>query len=354
MTRRILHVDMDAFFAAVELKRRPELKGKPLVIGGRGDPTQRGVVSTASYEARRFGVHSAMPLRTACRLCPAAVFLPVDLEAYQRESAIIKGLLKAITPRMEDVGIDEAFLDISELPDAPTQIAQTIKSRMLEATGLSCSIGIAPNKLLAKIASDLNKPNGLTILTDEDIKTKIWPLAARKLPGVGPKTEQRLTGLGIETIGDLAKAPRNLLVYQFGPAHGDYLHRAAQGIDDSPLMTHWEPKSSSREVTFQHDIGDREVLLNTLHELAREVLEHLRANGFRCRTVTVKIRFSDFETHTREQTLASPSDQQAAIEQAALNCFERIVLNKRVRLIGIRLGDLRKGNGVRTATRAYD
>jgi len=345
---------MDAFFAAVELKRRPELTGKPLVIGGRGDPTQRGVVSTASYEARKFGVHSAMPLRTAYRLCPGAVFLPVDFEAYQRESAITKGLLRAITPRMEDVGIDEAFLDISELPEDSAKIAQTIKSRIFEATSLSCSIGIAPNKLLAKIASDLNKPNGLTILTEQDIKTKIWPLAARKLPGVGPKTEQRLTDLGIETIGDLAEAPVTLLVNQFGPAQGVYLHRAAHGIDDSPLITHWQPKSSSREVTFQHDIGDREVLLNTLHALVREVLAHLRADGFRCRTVTVKIRFSDFETHTREQTLASPTDQPAVIEQAALHCFQRILLNKRVRLIGIRLGDLRKRNSVRTSTSAYD
>lgn len=335
---------MDAFFAAVELKCHPELKGKPLVIGGRGDPTERGVVSTASYEARRFGVHSAMPLRTAYRLCPEAVFLPVDFAVYQRESAIIKRLLRAITPRMEDVGIDEAFLDISDLPDTSTQIAQTIKSRIFGATGLSCSIGIAPNKLLAKIASDLNKPNGLTLLSAQDIKTKIWPLAARKLPGVGSKTEQHLRDLGIETVGDLAQVPLSLLITQFGPAHGDYLHLAAQGIDDSPLITHWEPKSISREVTFQHDIGDRELLLNTLHALAREALAQLRADGFHCRTVSVKIRFSDFEAHTRDRTLTSPTDQQAVIEQTALNCVERIALNKQVRLIGIRLGDLHKRN----------
>jgi DNA polymerase-4 len=333
---------MDAFFAAVELKRHPELKGKPLVIGGRGDPTQRGVVSTASYEARKFGIHSAMPLRTAHRLCPDAIFLAVDFEAYERESLKFKAALKEVTPIMEDVGIDEAFLDITELPESSETIACRIKTRVLEATGLTCSIGIAPNKLLAKIASDLDKPDGLTILTERDIRTRIWPLSARKLPGVGPKTEERLHGMGIETIGDVARTPLYTLVNRFGPAHGNHLYLAARGIDESPLVTHWEPKSSSREITFPYDISDRQLLLRTLRELTAEVADHIRSESYRCRTVAVKIRFADFKTHTKEKTLEHPTDQLQPIESAALNCFDHFILSKRVRLLGVRLGDLSK------------
>lgn len=335
-------MDMDAFFAAVELKRHPELKGKPLVIGGRGDPSQRGVVSTASYEARKFGIHSAMPLRTAYRLCPQAIFLAVDFEAYERESLRFKAVLREITPIMEDVGIDEAFLDITELPESSEAIAGRIKTKVREATGLTCSIGIAPNKLLAKIASDLDKPDGLTILSEQDIRTRIWPLPARKLPGVGPKTEERLREIGIETIGDVAGTALHTLVNRFGPAQGNHLYLAARGVDESPLVTRWQPKSSSREITFPYDIADRQLLLRTLRDLTAEVVEHIRFEAYRCRTVTVKIRFADFKTHTRERTLKQPTDQLQPIESAALNCFSHFVLNKRVRLLGVRLGDLSK------------
>lgn len=338
--RRILHIDMDAFFAAVELRRHPELRGKPVVIGGSGDPTQRGVVSTASYEARRFGIHSAMPLRTAYRLCPEAVFLPVDFETYERESARIKGILREITPQMEDVGIDEAFLDISELPEASETIARTIQARILERTRLTCSIGIAPNKLLAKIASDLEKPNGLTVLQESDLETRIWPLAVRKLPGVGPKTEARLHEMGIETIGALARTPLQRLIDRFGPSHGRYLHRAAWGEDDEPIVTHWEPKSASREVTFANDVTRRRDLVDTLRSLTREVVERLRSEGYRCSTVTVKIRFSDFETHTRERTLSEPTDRRETIEAAVLACFAHLIVPRPVRLLGVRLGEL--------------
>jgi DNA polymerase-4 len=214
--RRILHLDMDAFFAAVEVKRRPELAGKPLVIGGHGDPTQRGVVSTASYEARKFGIHSAMPLRTAYKLCPQAIFLPVDYDEYSRVSDQIKTILGRFSPVMEDVGIDEAFLDLSEI-DAPSEeIARSIKQAIREETGLTCSIGIAPNKLVAKIASDMEKPNGLTILTETDIEGRIWPLPVRKLWGVGPKTEAYLKEMGIHTIGELASLSSEKLVEEFG------------------------------------------------------------------------------------------------------------------------------------------
>ncbi len=343
MTRRILHADMDAFFAAVELKRHPEFKGKPMVIGGRGDPTQRGVVSTASYEARKFGIHSAMPLRTAYRLCPEAIFLPVNFEAYEHESRKFKAVLTEITPIMEDAGIDEAYLDITEQSGSSEAIARRIKTQVRAATGLTCSIGIAPNKLLAKIASDLEKPDGLTILTGQDIESRIWPLPARKLPGVGPKTEERLREMGIETIGNLAKMPLDALVDHFGPAHGHYLYLAARGIDDSALTTRWEPKSSSREITFPYDISDRRLLLRMLAGLTAEVVEHIRSEAYRCRTVTVKIRFSNFETHTKEKTLEQSTDQLQPIESAALACFGRFALTKRVRLLGVRLGDLSKG-----------
>lgn len=340
--RRILHVDMDAFFAAVELRRHPELTGKPIVIGGRGDPTQRGVVSTASYEARRYGVHSAMPLRTAYRLCPEAVFLPVDYEEYSRVSATIKALLRDMTPILEDVGIDEAFLDISAIDQPAEVIAQEIKDRVKTATGLTCSIGIAPNKLLAKIASDLQKPGGLTILEEGDISTRIWPLPARKIPGVGPKTEAYLKRMGIATIGELAAVPLQTLVDWFGPAHGQYLYEASRGIDESPLVTHWEPKSSGRELTFQQDIASRPVLVRTLITLTREVAETIKEEGYRGRTVTVKIRFSDFETHTREKTLKDSTDSFQTIRDAALDCLNRFELKKRVRLIGVRVGDLER------------
>lgn len=342
--RRILHVDMDAFFAAIELRRHPELTGKPVVIGGRGDPTQRGVVSTASYEARRYGIHSAMPLRTAYHLCPEAVFLPVDYEEYSRVSATIKALLREMTPILEDVGIDEAFADISAMDQPSEAVAQAIKDRIKNATGLTCSIGIAPNKLLAKIASDLQKPDGLTILEEADIPTRIWPLPARKIPGVGPKTEAHLKEMGIETIGQLAATPLQTLIERFGPAHGQYLCEASRGIDESPLVTHWEPKSSGREVTFQQDIANRQALVRTLIGLAHEVAETIKEEGYRARSVTVKIRFSDFETHTREKTLKDATDSWQIIRDAALDCFNRFELKKRVRLIGVRVGDLHRGD----------
>jgi DNA polymerase-4 len=337
--RRILHIDMDAFFAAVEQKRRPELISKPVVIGGGGDPRQRGVVSTASYEARKFGIHSAMPLRTAYKLCPSAVFLPVDYREYSRVSAVIKNILREFSPVMEDVGIDEAFLDISESDKMPEEISAGIKKRIREETGLSCSIGIAPNKLLAKIASDMEKPDGLTIITEKEIESRIWPLAVRKLWGVGPKTEAYLKGIGINTIGQLAAVPLEQLVEHFGKSYGAYLHEASLGIDESPLVTHWEPKSTSRETTFQRDIDNWQVIARNLAELARDVAGDLKRSGHRGRTVTVKVRFSDFRTVTRATTLQAATDSLEEIRKAAFDCLGRIELKHReVRLIGVRVG----------------
>jgi len=340
--RRILHLDMDAFFAAAEVKRRPELAGKPLVIGGHGDPTQRGVVSTASYEARKFGIRSAMPLRTAYKLCPQAIFLPVDYDEYSRVSEQIKTILRRFSPVMEDVGIDEAFLDLSEINTPSEKIARAIKEAIREETGLTCSIGIAPNKLVAKIASDMEKPDGLTILTEADIEGRIWPLPVRKLWGVGPKTEAYLKGMDIVTIGDLASLSLEKLVEEFGGSYGQYFYEASRGIDESPLITHWEPKSMSRETTFQHDTDHWQTLAKTMVELTKETVGDIRERGYRTKTVTLKVRFSDFKTYTRAKTLTQFTDSFDAIKKAAFECLSRLELNKKVRLIGIRLGNLER------------
>ncbi len=333
---------MDAFFASVEQKRHPELRGKPLVIGGNGDPTKRGVVSTASYEARKYGIHSALPLRTAYRLCPDAIFLPVDYTEYSRVSQRIKQILKEFDAMIEDVGIDEAFLDISKVIEPPEKIANQIKDSIKKETGLTCSIGIAPNKLLAKIASDLRKPNGLTIITEKDMETIIWPLPVRKLPGVGPKNSAYLEGMGIKTIGELASIPLDKLVENFGKSYGKYLYETSRGIDLSPIITCWEPKSASREITFQKDIANRQFLGKILVGLAREVVKDIKQRGYKGKTVTVKVRFMDFKTHTRSKTLYTHSDSWEEINNAAFDCFNRFEFKKRVRLIGMRLSRLEK------------
>lgn len=340
--RRILHIDMDAFFAAVEQKRHPELIGKPVVIGGSGDPTQRGVVSTASYEARKFGIHSAMPLRTAYRLCPEAVFLPVDYEEYSRVSAEVKSILREFSPVIEDVGIDEAFLDISDRTESSEAIAQKIKEKIKSELDLTCSVGIAENKLLAKIASDLKKPDGLTIINESDIEKFIWPLPVRKLWGVGPKTETYLKSININTIGELASIPLEKLIGYFGPSYSNYLYEASRGIDESPLITHWEPKSSSREITFQQDTDNWQTIAKTLAGLTREVTEDIKRTGYLCRTVTVKIRFDDFKTYTRAKTMPEFTDSNEIIRKAAFEALKRIKLTKKVRLIGVRVSGLKK------------
>jgi DNA polymerase-4 len=340
--RRILHIDMDAFFSSVEQKRHPELVGKPVVVGGGGDPTKRGVVSTASYEARKFGIHSAMPLRTAYKLCPDAVFLPVDYEEYSRVSERIKEILREFTPIIEDVGIDEAFLDISSIDKPSEEIAKEIKRRIKDETDLTCSIGIAPNKLLAKMASDMQKPDGFTIIKDEDVESHIWPLPARKLWGVGPKTETYLKEIGIKTIGELASLSLDRLIEEFGQSYGNYLYEASRGMDESPLITHWEPKSISRETTFQRDVDNWQVIAKTLVELTKEVVISMKEEGYQGRTITVKVRFSDFKTYTRAKTLAESTVSLDEIRRAAFDCLKRFELKKKVRLIGMRIGNLEK------------
>lgn len=338
--RWIIHIDMDAFFAAVEQKRRPELAGKPVVVGGRGDPSGRGVVASASYEARKFGIHSAMPLTKARKLCPDTVFLPVDFEEYRRESEKVKAVLRRFSPRMEDVGIDEAYIELSLEEMHPETVAEELKRSIREETELTCSIGIGPNKLLAKTASDMEKPDGLVMIAAGDIEALFWPLPVKKLRGVGPKTEARLKKIRIITIGDLAALPRRQLTGLFGKSQGNYLHRASRGIDDSMVVTVREPKSLSRETTFQKDVGRDQVIRLTLARLTKNVVHRMREKGLRARSITVKVRYSDFTTHTRGVTFSQATDSLFLLRKAALECLERFRLNRKVRLIGLRLGNL--------------
>jgi DNA polymerase-4 len=299
-------------------------------------------VSTANYEARKYGIHSAIPLQSAYKLCPEAVFLPVDYERYVEASHQFKAVLRVICPIIEDVGIDEAFLDISDLPESNEIIADKIKRGIKESTGLTCSIGIAPNKLLAKISSDMQKPDGLTILSSGDIASRIWPLPARKLYGIGPKTETHLKKMNIETIGQVAALSLQELLDHFGNSYGQYLYNASRGIDNNPLVTHWEPRSISRERTFQSDVINWQTIARTIAELTKIVVADMNNDEYMAKTVTIKIRFNDFQTLTRALTLPDYSKSEEEIRKAAFACLKRIDLNKRVRLIGVRVTNLDK------------
>jgi DNA polymerase-4 len=341
--RRILHIDMDAFFAAVEEKRNPALAGKPVIIGGAGDPSRRGVVATANYEARKYGVNSAMPLRTAYKLCPQGIYLPVDYEAYAAVSRRFKSVLLRVTTEMESGGIDEAYLDLSLVPESNEAVALKIKTGIARETGLTCSIGIAPNKLLAKIASDMHKPDGLTILPPDDIEGRLWLMPTRKLYGLGPKTEAHLKAMNIATIGQLAALPLEVLTEHFGPSYGGYLFEASKGRDDSPLITHWEPRSVSRETTFQTDVGNWQTIARTIADLTREVVADLAHQGYCARTVTLKIRFGDFKTVTRACSASAALDREEDIRRRAFACLKRVdLVGKKVRLVGVRAGNLEK------------
>lgn len=335
---------MDAFFASVELLRRPELRGKPVVIGGRADPNSRGVVSTCTYEARAFGIRSAMPMRTALKLCPHAVFLPTDFAAYRHWSGVFKEQMRAVSPVFESGGIDEGYIDLTEVPGGSEAIGRDLKARVAAATGMSCSLAIAPNKLLAKLGSELDKPDGLTILGFDDIATRIWPLDVRKLQGVGPKAEARLKALGYTTIGELAAAPLVQLRASFGESYSRHLHEASNGRDERPVVTYREPKSISAETTFDEDTQDWQALAKTLARYAKRVADQLHAKGYVGRTVGIKLRFSDFDLVTRDRTLAAPTDDPLDIRRAAFECLERVELNRRVRLLGVRITDLHRAD----------
>lgn len=357
---------MDAFYASVELLRYPQLKGLPVVIGGSRrnadtddthlpssafprlkDYVGRGVITTATYAARQFGVGSAMGLMKAARLCPQAILLPVDFDAYRRASRAFKSVITDIAPLMEDRGIDEVYIDFTEVPGGQREggrvLARLIQKGIYNATGLTCSIGVAPNKLLAKMASEFNKPNGIAIIHEGDLTTRIWPLPCRKIHGIGPKTELKLTSLNIQTIGELAATSLETLQVQFGRSLGRWLHDAAWGRDDRPLQTHSEPVSMSRETTFErnlHPLRDRAELSTVFARLASQVAADLARKHYRGRTVAVKLRFDDFRTVTRHFSVPSPIDQPADILRAAREALKRAPLERPLRLLGIRVDNL--------------
>ncbi len=361
--RRIAHLDMDAFYASVELLRYPELKGQPVVIGGRRaqqpqtladgrrqfarlrDYVGRGVLTTSTYEARALGVFSGMGTMKAARLAPEAIILPVDVEAYRHASRRFKAAVAGIAPQIEDRGIDEIYIDLTDIDEDSLPLARRIKQAVLEATGLTCSIGITPNKLLSKICSDLDKPDGITVLGLEDIPTRIWPLPARKINGIGPKADARLAALGIHTIGELARAEASVLREHFGPAYAGWLHEAAQGVDVRPVETFSEPRSVSRETTFERDLHpkhDKAVLGEIFTALCVRVAEDLRRKGYRGRTIGLKLRYEDFSTVTRDISLAQATDDAALIRKMAGECLKRVRLDRRLRLLGVRVGNLRQ------------
>ncbi|HJV21087.1 MAG TPA: DNA polymerase IV [Holophagaceae bacterium] len=356
-TRRIAHLDMDAFFASVELLERPELRGLPIVVGGPrrkagseadhgmrlGDYQGRGVATTCTYEARAFGVRSGMGLMKAAALMPEALLLPANFEAYRRCSAAFKAAALAICPVMEDRGIDEIFLDLTEIGGDSRELGLRLKAAVREATGLTCSIGITPTKLLSKIASELQKPDGLTILSADDVPTRIWPLAISVINGVGPKTAEKLRGLGLETVGQVAAADPAELIGHFGRSYGRWLVEAAHGRYDSPLVTSRDPKSISRETTFERDLhpkADREQLSKILLDLCTRLAGDLERKHVLAKGVGIKLRYDDFRTVTRDVTLARPSREPEALREAARACLKRVDLDRKLRLLGVKAGTL--------------
>jgi DNA polymerase-4 len=338
--RTILHVDLDAFFAAVEQRDRPELRGRPVIVGG--DPTGRGVVSAASYEARRFGVHSAMSLREAVRRCPDGVFLPVDGRRYQLASRDVMEVLRRFTPAVEPISIDEAFLDVTgslALFGDGTAIARSIKDGVHAEVGLTGSVGVATTKLVAKIASDLRKPDGLVVVAPGDEAAFLAPLEISRLWGVGEKTATVLADYGVTTIGDLAALPPDVVIRRFGK-HGASLVERARGIDADPVHGGDPAKSVGHEHTFDVDTSDPEVIERTLLGMADGVSGRLRSAGVRASTVTVKIRDSAFRTITRQRTLPEPTDLTEPIYRTAVELAGPEVRGIRVRLLGVSASNL--------------
>ncbi len=336
MSRAILHVDMDAFFASVEQRDNPDLRGKPVIVGA--GPHERGVVSAASYEARKFGVHSAMPSRTAYRLCPQGVFVHPHMHKYSEASRQIMKILESFTPLVQPVSVDEAFLDVSgavkQFADA-VKIGRRIKDEIRRQTKLTASVGIAPNKFLAKLASDLNKPDGLTLITEEDKVTILGPLPVSKIWGVGKVTEKRLCELGIKTIGDLQQFPLDDLRRLIGNV-AEHLHALAQGEDNREVVTEEETKSISSEHTFDRDTADLNQIKKCLLEQCDEIGTRLRSEHLAARTVQLKLRYADFTTLTRSKTLPAPTQDEMTIYQVGerLLAAEQI-RGRRIRLIGI-------------------
>lgn len=377
--RRIAHLDMDAFFASVELLRYPQLKGLPVVIGGgrrkvdellhqrfAGRPRSeipvdafpllkdyagRGVITTATYPARQFGVGSAMGMMKAAKLCPQALVLPVDFEEVRRYSRAFKETIREIAPVVEDRGVDEVYIDFTAVPGGQREggrvLARLIQRAIFERTGLTCSIGVAPNKLIAKMASEFEKPNGISVVFEADVQARIWPLPVRKINGIGPKSEAKLAGLGLLTIGDIAARSPEWLVAHFGKAYGAWMHDAAWGRDDRPVVTESEPVSMSRETTFDRDlhaVRDRDTLGTIFTELCTQVAADLQRKGYVGRTIGIKLRYDDFRTATRDVTLDHFTADAAAIRRAAGQCLKRVELKQRLRLLGVRVGKLARAD----------
>ncbi len=361
LPRRIAHLDMDMFFAGVELLRYPELRGTAMVVGGRSahapqmqpdgsrafyrlrDYVGRGVVTTSTYEARALGVFSAMGMMKAARLAPDAVLLPADFEAYRDYSRAFKLAVATVAPKIEDRGIDEIYIDLTDHPEESTALAGHIKQAVFDATRLTCSICIAPNKLLAKIGSELDKPDGLTILDQAGVVARVWPLGVGKVNGIGPKAAQKLAVLGIMTIEDLAHAAPDVLQEHFGLSYARWLVDVAHGRDTRPVVTRSEPKSVSRETTFERDLHvrrDREMLSTAFTALCARVADDLQRKGYAGRTIGIRLRYQDFRTVTRDLTLPAPTQDASTIRRAAGECLKRVTLDQKIRLLGVRVGGL--------------
>jgi DNA polymerase IV len=395
LIRRIAHLDMDAFYASCELLRYPQLKGLPVVIGGGrrkeddllsklqaaypdGEWTEeafaerldripvdffpriegytgRGVITTATYAARQFGIGSAMGLMKAAKLCPQALLLPVDFERYRHFSRAFKAIITDIAPVMQDRGVDEVYIDFTHVPGGQREggrvLARLIQKSIFDATGLTCSIGVAPNKLIAKMASEFNKPNGISIVHEADLQTLIWPLACRKINGVGPKADEKLKGFGIHTVGELAAREPHWLVENFGKSYGAWLHEAAWGRDERPLETKSEPISMSRETTFERDlhaVHDRVELGVVFTRLCEQVASDLQRKGYEGKTIGIKLRYDNFQAVTRDQSIDRYTADAQRIRQAAGQCLKRVDLSRRLRLLGVRVGSLVKAGTAAT------
>lgn len=351
MNRVILHLDLDAFFCAVEEQRDPSLVGRAFAVGGR--PEERGVVASCSYAARRYGVHSAMPMARALKICPGLLVVSSRHGAYGEVSRQVMQRLRAVTDQIEQVSIDEAFLDVSDLPEPGVILARRLQGTIRNELGLPCSLGVASNKLVAKIANDVGKagakktdfpgpPNAITVVPPGQEAEFLAPLPVRALWGVGPKTEQRLAERGINTIGELAAMPQEELALRFGK-HGHDLALRARGIDDNPIITSHTAKSISQETTFARDLHERSQLLQTLSSLAESVARHLEKAGMDCQTVKIKLRWADFTTITRQVSLKKPTRDPQVITEIAQQLFSRVwTANRPVRLLGVGASTLRQ------------
>ena len=376
---------MDAFFASVELLRYPQLKGLPMVIGGGRrrvdealhqtpdertlalddipvssfpllkDYVGRGVITTATYAARRFGVGSAMGMMKAAKLCPQAIVLPVDFEEVRRLSRLFKNTIREIAPLVEDRGVDEVYVDFTDVPGGQREggrvLARLIQKSIFQATGLTCSLGVAPNKLIAKMASEFNKPNGISIVYEEDVKTKIWPLGARKVNGIGPKADAKLERLGIRTVGEIAAKNRDWLIANFGNATGAWMHEVSWGRDDRPVVTESEPVSMSRETTFERDlhaVRDRAQLGAIFTQLCERLADDLQRKGYVGKTIGIKLRYDDFRIATRDQTIDHFTADAKTLRHIGGQCLKRVSLERPLRLFGVRVGALARADEVPT------